>query len=72
MKHLITEEHVEENVLEILNSLDYEIIKWSDEEYLPGGSQELRKNYRDVVLIDKLRYALNHVDEYTLFFLGLL
>ena len=41
MKHLITEEHVEENVLEILKSLDYNIIRGSNEEYLPGGSSAL-------------------------------
>ena len=62
MKKLITEEHVEENVLSILESLDYDIIRGSNEEYLPGGSQELRKNYRDVVLTDKLRYALRKVN----------
>ena len=38
MKHLITESHVEENVLAILKSLDYNIIRGSNEEYLPGGS----------------------------------
>ena len=58
MKHLITEEHVEENVLDILKNLDYDIIRGSDEEYLPGGSSALRLDYKDVVLVDKLRYAL--------------
>ena len=38
MKKLITEEHVEENVLGILKNLDYGIIRGSNEEYLPGGS----------------------------------
>ncbi len=55
MKHLITEEHVEENVLEILKSLDYNIIRGSNEEYLPGGSSALRSDYKDVVLIEKQR-----------------
>ena len=41
MKKLITEEHVEENVLQILKSLDYNIIRGSNEEYLPGGSSAL-------------------------------
>jgi len=41
MKQLITEEHVEENVLAILKSLDYDIIRGSNEEYLPGGSSVL-------------------------------
>ncbi len=34
MKHLITEEHVKENVLEILKSLNYDLIRGSNEEYL--------------------------------------
>jgi type I restriction enzyme R subunit len=62
MKKLITEEHVEENVLDILKSLNYEIIRGSNEEYLPGGSQELRKDYQDIVLVDKLRYALRKIN----------
>lgn len=62
MKHLITESDVEENVLDILKSLDYEIIKGDNEEYLPGGSQELREDYQDVVLVDKLRYALRKIN----------
>ncbi len=43
MRKLITEADVEENVLDILRNLDYDIIRGSNEEYLPGGSQELRK-----------------------------
>lgn len=62
MKHLITESDVEENVLDILKSLDYEIIRGSREEYLPGGSKALREDYKDVVLIDKLRYALRKIN----------
>ena len=62
MKHLITEEHVEENVLDILKNLDYDIIRGSNEEYLPGGSSALRSDYKDVVLVDKLRYALKKIN----------
>jgi len=62
MKHLITEEHVEENVLQILKSLDYDIIRGSNEEYLPGGSSALRSDYKDVVLIDKLKSALRKIN----------
>ena len=61
MKHLITEEHVEENVLEFLKSLEYDIIRGSNEEYLPGGSSALRSDYKDVVLVDKLQYALRKI-----------
>src|SRR3989339_560319 len=62
MKKLITEEHVEENVLGILKNLDYDIIRGSNEEYLPGGSSALRSDYKDVVLVDKLRYALRKIN----------
>ena len=62
MKHLITEEHVEENVLAILKSLDYNIIRGSNEEYLPGGSSALRADYKDVVLVDRLRQALKRIN----------
>jgi len=62
MKKLITEEYVEENVLDILKNLDYEIIRGSNEEYLPGGSSALRDDYKDVVLVDKLRYALRKIN----------
>ena len=62
MKKLITEEHVEENVLSILKSLDYNIIRGSNEEYLPGGSSALRSDYKEVVLVDKLRYALRKIN----------
>jgi len=40
MKKFITEEHVEENVLQILESLNYNIIRGSNEDYLVF----LRKN----------------------------
>ena len=53
MKQLITEEQVEENVLDILKSLDYDIIRGSNEECLPGGSPALRSDHEDVVLVDK-------------------
>jgi len=62
MKKLITEEHVEENVLGILKNLDYDLIRGSNEEYLPGGSSALRSDYKDVVLVDKLRYALRKIN----------
>jgi len=62
MRKIITEEHVEENVLGILNNLGYEIIRGADEKYLPGGSQALRADYKDVVIVDKLRYALRKIN----------
>ena len=62
MKKIITEEDVEENVLAILKSLDYDIIRGSNEDYLPGGSSALRSYYKDVVIVDKLRYALKKIN----------
>ncbi len=62
MKKLITEEHVEENVLDILKKLDYNIIRGSNEEYLPSGSQALRENYKEVVIIDKLKDSLKKLN----------
>jgi len=65
MKKIITEEHVEENVLDILKSLDYDIVRGSDEECLPGGSSALRPDYKDVVLVDKLLCALRKINPST-------
>ncbi len=62
MKKIITEEMVEENVLNILKSLNYNIIRGSNEEYLPGGSKQLRENYQEVILIDQLRYAIKKLN----------
>ena len=48
--------------MDILKNLDYDIIRGSNEEYLPGGSSALRSEYKDVVLVDKLRYALRKIN----------
>jgi len=62
MKKSITEADVEENVLEILKTLDYNIIRGSNEEYLPGGSKALRKDYQEVIIVDKLKSALKKLN----------
>jgi hypothetical protein len=54
MKKIITEADVEENVLDILRNLGYDIIRGSDEKYLPGGSCALRAGYRDVVYVSSV------------------
>ena len=36
MKKLITGEHVERNVLDIFHDLGYDVIRSSEEDYLPG------------------------------------
>ena len=65
MRHLITEEHVEENVLEILDNLGYEIIRGNEEQYRPEGNQALRKSYKEVIIKDKLLEALKHINPST-------
>jgi len=62
MPKAIIESDVEENVLSILQSHGYEIIGADKEEYLPGGSSALRDDYKDVVLVERLREALNKIN----------
>src|SRR2546427_4215864 len=62
MPKVIHESDVEENVLSILDSLGYEIIRGDDEDYLPGGRSALRKDYEDVVLVERLRQALRRIN----------
>lgn len=62
MPKAIHESDVEENVLSILDSLGYEIIRGDDEDYLPGGRLALRADYKDVVLAERLRDALRKVN----------
>ena len=58
----IHESDVEETVLEILAKLGYEIIRGEDEDYLPGGRQALRADFKDVALVQRLRDALRKVN----------
>src|SRR3972149_421659 len=62
MRKAITEADVEENVLDILESLGYEIIRGDNEGYLPGGLSALRSDYKDVVLVERLRDALKRIN----------
>src|SRR3990172_2843344 len=59
---VIHESDVEENVLAILENLDYEIIRGDNEDYLPGGRSALRADYKDVVLVERLREALRRAN----------
>jgi type I restriction enzyme, R subunit len=54
----IHESDVEENVLDILKEIGYGIFRGDNEDYLPGGPKALRNDYKDVVLIERLRNAL--------------
>src|SRR2546428_6974809 len=62
MPKVIHESDVEENVLEILESLGYEIIRGEDEDYLPGGRSALRLDFKEVVLSGRLRDALKSIN----------
>jgi type I restriction enzyme R subunit len=59
---VIHESDVEENVLANLESLGYEIVRGDNEEYLPGGRSALRVDYRDVVIVQRLREALRRIN----------
>ncbi len=62
MPKVIHESDVEENVLAILDSLGYEIIRGVNEDYLPDGRSALRADYKDVVLVERLREALRRIN----------
>jgi type I restriction enzyme R subunit len=58
----IHESDVEESVLAILESIGCEIIRGDNEDYLPGGPSALRSDFKDVVLVQRLREALRRVN----------
>lgn len=63
MPKVIYESDVEEYVLFILKNLGYEVIYGEDENYLPNGIFELRKDYNEVVLVDRLRESLKRINK---------
>ncbi len=62
MPKVIHESDVEENVLAILAHLGYEVIRGDNEDYLPGGRSALRADYKDIVLVERLRNALRRIN----------
>jgi type I restriction enzyme R subunit len=56
----ITESEVETVALEILSELDYKILYGPD--IAPDGISPERKSYSDVVLVDRLRDAVNRIN----------
>ncbi|MCY4491730.1 MAG: type I restriction endonuclease subunit R, partial [Thaumarchaeota archaeon] len=63
MKKIISESDVEEYVLKVLHDdLNYEIIRGNAEKYLPGGSYALRDDYKDVILVNRLRNSLQKIN----------
>ena len=64
MRNVVSESDVEELALDVLQKLGYEIIRGSDENYLPGGSSELRKDFKDVVLAERLEQVLVNINKH--------
>lgn len=62
MPKAISEADVEENVLSILQDLGYEIIRGDNEDYLPDGRFALRPDYKTVVLVGRLKAALEKIN----------
>ncbi len=66
MPKAIHESDVEENVLAILESLGYQIIRGDDEDYQPGGRFALRgdskDDFKDVILAGRIREALRNIN----------
>ncbi len=63
MINQISESDVEEHALSVLETLGYEIIRGSNEEYPTGGpSFALRDDYQSVVLTGRLRVALQRIN----------
>jgi type I restriction enzyme R subunit len=62
MRKAISEADVEENVLDILEDLEYDIIRGDNEDYQPKGKFALRDDYKDVVIVERLRNALEKIN----------
>ena len=62
MTKFITESEVEEAVLEILSDLDYKILNGPDIAPAPDGTKPERESYQDVVLVERLRNAINRIN----------
>jgi len=60
MPKIITESEVEQVVLDILHELGYKIIYGPD--ISPDGSKQERANYSEVVLIDRLKKAIDNIN----------
>jgi type I restriction enzyme R subunit len=62
MKKSITESDLENFVLNIFTDLGFQIIMGNEEQYLPGGSDALREDYKNVLLVDRLKNALHRIN----------
>ena len=61
MKNIVTESHIEEHTIDILKEdLGYDYVYGP--EISPDGSKKERKDYREVVLVDRLKKALKRIN----------
>lgn len=60
MPHTITESEVEEAALEILEGLGYEVIHGLD--IAPDGTKPERQSYADVLLLGRLKDAIDRLN----------
>jgi len=60
MPKLITESQIEQVALDILSELGYKILYGPD--IAPDGTKPERKDYSDVVLVDRLRCAIDEIN----------
>ena len=60
MPSIITESELEEHALDILRDIGYKIINGYD--ISPDGKTPERKNYREVVLIERLKRAVERLN----------
>ena len=63
MRNALSEADVEEFVLDTLRKINYEIIRGTDEAYLPGGNSELRKSFKEIILTERLRRSLEKINK---------
>ncbi len=62
MKKAISESDLEDFVISVMDSLGYEVIRNDREEYFPAGLFALRNDYKEVVLVERLRNSLRRIN----------
>ena len=62
MRNIITEDHIEEEALRMLANEGYEYVYALDIAPVSDGGNGERKKYSDIILIDKLRGALERIN----------
>lgn len=60
MPNIITESEVEQVALDILKDLGYHIVNGPD--IAPDGTNPERRSYQDVILVERLREAINRIN----------